>query len=74
MLFNSILHAHNPKKLHFRDFGYFGGIFGAILARKWVKNQFWAKQKNIPLEIPLRIQKKNKKIGMNYDWGPWSLE
>ena len=30
------------------------------MARKRVKNQFGAKQKNIPLEIPLRILKNQK--------------
>ena len=60
MLSNSILHAHIPKKDTFLRFWVFWGIFGAILARKRVKNQFGAKQKNIPVEIPLRILKNKK--------------
>ena len=57
MLSNGIWHAHIPKKVQLWGFW---GIFGPILARKRVKNQFGAKQKNIPLEIPLRILKNQK--------------
>jgi hypothetical protein len=62
MLSNSILHAHIPKKATFLRFRVFWGSFGAAMARKQVKNQFWAKQKNIPLEIPLRNFKKYNEL------------
>ena len=74
MLSDSIFTCPYSKNIYILRFWVFSGIFGAILAQKRVKNLLGAKQKNLPLEIPLRILKNQKEIGMKYDWGPWSLE
>ena len=56
--------AYSKKSSIFGIFGH----FWVFCAQKRVKNQFWAKQIKIHLNISLTILK-IQKIGMNQGWG-----